>query len=136
MAKIYSKHPSGKVLETENWEYMDDEQNSVRITRLLSNEEENKYHFLKNAGATDSAIWRALRAKEEELVDHTSKDGIMQIELTIPLQELTKRQLILVFNKYAGYELPSMLSMTKDDIIKLIHAIAPSNTVKVNLENK
>lgn len=101
----------------------------------LSAQDEEKYHYLKNAGATDSAIWKALRVNKEELDASPSKKGTMQIELTIPMQELTKRQLILLFNKYAGYELPSMLSMTKDDIIKLIYTVAPANTVKVNLED-
>lgn len=135
MSKIYSNHPSGKVLETENWKDIDDTQNSVRIMRTLSKFEEDKYRFLKNAGATDSMIWKALRANKEELDSPPSKEGSMQIELTIPLQELTKRQLILIFNKYAGYELPSMLSMTKDDIIKLIQTISPSDIVRINLKD-
>ena len=136
MSKIYSQHPSGKVLETENWKDLGESQSSVRIMRTLSKLEEDKYRSLKNTGATDSAIWKALRTSKEELDSHPSKDGTMQIELTIPLEELTKRQLTLIFNKYAGYELPSMLSMKKDDIIKLIHTISPSDTVKVNLGNK
>jgi len=136
MSKIYKQIPSGKILETQNWKDINKVQNGVIIMHTLSKLDEEKYHQLKNAGATDSAIWKALRANEEVLDNHAPKDRTMQIELTIPLQELTKRQLILIFNKYAGYELPSMLSMAKDDIIKLIHTITPSNTVRVNLENK
>ena len=134
MSKIYKQIPSGKILETRNWKDVEQVQNGVVIMHTLSKVDEEKYHQLKNAGATDSAIWKALRTNDEEL--NNLKDGTIQIELTIPLQELTKRQLILIFNKYAGYELPSMVSMTKDDIIKLIHTISPANTVKVNLENK
>lgn len=135
MSKIYKQIPSGKILETKNWQDIDKVKNGVLIMRTLSRLDEEKYRQLKNAGATDSAIWRALRTNEEELDSHPSKDGAIQIELTIPMHELTKRQLILLFNKYAGYELPSMLSMKKDDIIKLIHTISPENTVKVNLED-
>ena len=136
MSNIYKQIPSGKILETRNWQDLEQVQNGVVVMHTLSKLDEEKYHQLKNAGATDSAIWKALRANENELDSPPPKDGAMQIELTIPLQELTKRQLMLIFNKYAGYELPSMLSMTKDDIIKLIHNMTPSNTVKINLEKK
>ena len=136
MSKIYRQIPNGKILETQNWKDVDKAKNGVIIMHKLSKLDEEKYHQLKNAGATDSAIWRALRANEEELDSPAPDDGKMQIELTIPLQELTKRQLILIFKKYAGYDLTSMISMTKDDIIKLIHTIAPSDVVKINLGNK
>ena len=108
----------------------------MKIMRTLSKLEEEKYHQLKSVGATDSAIWKALRTNNEELESSLIKQGTMEIELTIPLQELTKRQLILLFNKYAGYELQSMLSMRKDDIIKLIHAISPSNIARVKMDDK
>ena len=136
MSKIYNQFPSGKILETSNWESADEVKNGVTIMRTLSNQEAEKYHQLKSAGATDSAIWKALRTSEDELESSPLKQGTMQIELTIPFQELTKRQLIRLFNKYAGYELPSMLSMKKDDIIKLIHTISPSNITRVKVEDK
>jgi hypothetical protein len=136
MSKIYKQFPSGKILETRNWKSADEVKNGVTIMRTLSKLEEEKYHQLKSAGATDSAIWKALRTNQDELESSRLKQGTMQIELTIPLQELTKQQLILIFNKYAGYELPSMLSMRKDDIIKLIHAISPSNIARVKADDK
>ena len=136
MSKIYNQIPSGKILETSNWEAVDEVKNGVTIMRTLSKLEAEKYHQLKSVGATDSAIWKALRTSKEELESSPLKQRTMQIELTIPLQELTKRQLILLFNKYAGFELQSMLSMRKDDIIKLIHAISPSNITRVKVEDK
>ena len=136
MSKIYNQIPSGKILETSNWEAVDEVKNGVKVMRTLSKLEEEKYHQLKRVGATDSAIWKALRTNKEELESSLSKLGTMQIELTIPLQELTKRQLILLFNKYAGYELQSMISMRKDDIIKLIHTISSSNTTRVKVDDK
>ena len=136
MSKIYNQIPSGKILETSNWEAVDEVKNGVKIMRTLSKLEEEKYHLLTSVGATDSAIWKALRTNNEELESSLIKQGTMEIELTIPLQELTKRQLILLFNKYAGYELQSMLSMRKDDIIKLIHAISSSNIARVKMDDK
>jgi len=136
MSKIYNQIPSGKILETSNWEAVDEVKNGVKIMRTLSKLEEEKYHQLKSVGATDSAIWKALRTNKDEIESSRLKQGTMQIELTIPLQELTKRQLILLFNKYAGYELQSMFSMRKDDIIKLIHTISPSDITRVKVENK
>ena len=135
MSKIYNQIPSGKILETSNWEAVDEVKNGVKVMRTLSKLEEEKYHQLKSMGATDSAIWKALRTNKEELESSRLKQGTMQIELTIPLQELTKRQLILLFNKYAGYELQSMISMRKDDIIKLIQTISPSNITRVKVED-
>jgi phosphatidate phosphatase PAH1 len=136
MSKIYNQIPSGKILETSNWDRVDDVKNGVKIMRTLSNLEEEKYHQLKSAGATDSQIWKTLRTNKDELENSPLKEGTIQIELTIPLQELTKRQLIRLFNKYAGYELPSMISMRKDDIIKLIHAISPSYIARVKVDDK
>ena len=136
MSKIYKQFPSGKILETRNWKAADEVKNGVTIMRTLSKLEEEKYHQLKSVGATDSAIWKALRTTEDELESSRLKQGAMQIELTIPLQELTKRQLIRLFNKYAGYELPSMLSMRKDDIIKLIHTISPSDVTRIKVEDR
>ena len=136
MSKIYKQIPSGKILETRNWKAVDEVKNGVLIMHTLSKLEEEKFHQLKSVGATDSAIWKALRTSEDELESSPLKQGTMQIELTIPFQELTKRQLIRLFKKYAGYELPSMLSMKKDDIIKLIHTISPSNITRVEVEDK
>ena len=119
MSKIYNQIPSGKILETSNWEAVDEVKNGVKVMRTLSKLEEEKYHQLKSVGATDSAIWKALRTNKEEL------EG-----------SRLKRQLILLFNKYAGFELQSMISMRKDDIIKLIQTISPSNITRVKVDDK
>lgn len=109
MKEIYHQLDDGRLIEVRNWTGLDT--NDAIMARNLSAEEKQKYLALKALSYTDKEIFSQLNP---EFAYPAAPP-----EVRIPLDQLTREQIIWCIGQIVGDELPSLSQLAMNDLIKL-----------------
>ena len=143
MAKIYKKDIYGRITEIRNWRELDS--NSVTVGRLLSVNEELEYYRMKADGKSDSQIWRTFHPSQHQsgrehkpTATHsrtTPKGSSQSLEFELPVEALTKGQLIYLIQQKKSVNINALEKLDKLLIEKLFKALYFVDTVKIKLDD-
>lgn len=109
MKEIYHQLDDGRLIEVRNWTGLDT--NDAIMARSLSAEEKQTYLALKARSYTDKEIFNQLNPDLAQPADTP--------EVRIPLDQLTREQIVWCIRKIVGDELPSLSQLAMNDLIKL-----------------
>ena len=109
MKDIYHILGDGRIIEVRNWTGI--ESDDAIFARTLNETEKQKYFALK-----------ALSFSEKEIFSQLNPEFANQMinpRVQIPLDRLTKEQLIWCINRKIGEELKSLSKLATKDLVKL-----------------
>lgn len=114
MIEIYHILDDGRIIELRNWTGMKAE--DAIHARPLNDDEKQKYFALK-----------ALDYSDREIFGQLNPDFAQQIispDVSIPLEKLTKKQIVWCVNKIINCDLSSLMKMSMEDLTKLFLALS------------
>lgn len=114
MIEIYHILDDGRIIELRNWTGIKAE-NAI-LARPLTDDEKQKYFALK-----------ALSYSDREIFEHLNPDFVQQVinpEVRIPLEKLSKKQIIWCINRLTNCDLSSLTKMSTEDLTKLFLALS------------
>ncbi len=109
MKDIYHILDDGRIMEIRNWTGLDTD--DAILARTLNDDEKQKFFALK-----------ALSFSDREIFSQLNPDFAKQVlnpEVSIPLDKLTKKQIVWCINKNLGENLASLSKLTIKDLVKL-----------------
>lgn len=114
MTEIYHILDDGRIIEVRNWTGIRAE--DAILARPLNDDERQKYYALK-----------ALTYSDREIFGQLNPDFAQQVinpEVSIPLEKLTKNQIVWCINRIINCNLSSLAKMSIEDLTKLFLALS------------
>ena len=114
MIEIYHILDDGRIIELRNWTGIKAE--DAILARPLNDNEKQKYFALK-----------ALAYSDREIFGQLNPDFAQQVinpEVSIPLEKLTKKQIVWCINKIINCDLNTLAKMSIEDLTKLFLAFS------------
>ena len=114
MIEIYHILDDGRIIELRNWTGLKTE--GAILARPLNDAERQKYFALK-----------ALSYSDKEIFGQLNPDFAQQVlnpEVSIPLEKLTKKQIVWCINRLVNCSLSSLAKMSVEDLTKLFLALS------------
>ena len=114
MTEIYHTLDDGRIIELRNWTGIRAE--DAILARPLNDNEKQKYFALK-----------ALAYSDREIFGQLNPDFAQQVispEVRIPLEKLTKNQIVWCINRIINSDLSTLTKMSIEDLTRLFLALS------------
>ena len=114
MIEIYHILDDGRIVELRNWTGLGTE--DAILAKPLNDAEKQKYFALKSLSYSDKEIFGRLNPDFAQ--------QIINPEVSIPLEKLTKKQIVWCIKKLTNSSISSLEKMTIEDLTKLFLALS------------
>jgi hypothetical protein len=115
MSHVYEDSPDGRVLEIGNWRHH--KPLRALAARYLTEAEQKRYLELKGSGVPDSGIWFALHPEWAVAREGDDEgEGATCERITLPVDDLSREQVISLLKMLLGSELASLGEASADDL--------------------
>lgn len=108
---IFQPVPDGRLLAIRNWRHRSHRDDAL-LAIPLAPDELARYRAMKDEGASDEAIFDALFAPR------------LAQRAKLPMEELTKPQLLAIARQLAQAALPSLERLSHADLVALVRSLA------------
>lgn len=128
MSHVYEDSPDGRVLEIGNWRFH--QPLRALAARYLTGDEQERYRELREAGVSDSGIWFALHPEWAALREGGNSAGE---EITLPVEDLSKEQVISLLKMLLGARLSSLGRASIGDLRAILKGLIGSESMAIRL---